>query len=57
MEIDPNSSRTAPELAKKAWDIGLSFRPIGNNFAMSPPLTIDEEHIGKVKDMLTKVLR
>ncbi|MAZ21870.1 aminotransferase class III-fold pyridoxal phosphate-dependent enzyme [Roseovarius sp.] len=57
MEIDPKSSRTAPELAKKAWDIGLSFRPIGNNFAMSPPLTIDEEHIGKVKDMLTQVLR
>ncbi len=56
IEIDPGAKRTAPMLAKAAWDEGLGIRPIANSFAMSPPLTIDEEHIGKIHDILTRVL-
>jgi len=56
IEIDPGAKRSTPMLAKAAWDEGLGLRPIANSFAMSPPLTIDEEHIGKIHDILTRVL-
>ncbi len=42
---------------EKLWDHGLSVRPIGDSFAMSPPLTITPADIDQIGDILGKVLR
>jgi beta-alanine--pyruvate transaminase len=38
------------------WEIGLSARPIGDSLAMSPPLTITQDHIDEVGSKLRQVL-
>ena len=41
---------------EKLWDAGVSCRPIGDSLAMSPPLTLTEDHIGQIGDMFRTVL-
>ena len=38
------------------WDRGLIVRPIGDCFAMSPPLTITEDLIGEIGGIIREVL-
>ena len=56
IEIDPTASRTAPELSKTMWDMGLGVRPIGNALAMSPPLTMNRAAISEAHDILSRAL-
>ncbi|MDG1430771.1 MAG: aminotransferase class III-fold pyridoxal phosphate-dependent enzyme [Paracoccaceae bacterium] len=42
---------------EKLWDLGLSVRPIGDSIAMSPPLTITENDVAEIGDILGRVLR
>ena len=41
---------------EKLWDAGVSCRPIGDSLAMSPPLTLTEDHIGQIGEMFRSVL-
>ncbi len=41
---------------EKLWDMGLSIRPIGDSLAMSPPLTLSADDIGRIGDLLSRGL-
>ncbi len=41
---------------EKLWDEGVSCRPIGDSLAMSPPLILTEDDIGRIGDMFRRVL-
>ncbi len=40
----------------KLWDLGLIVRPIGDSFAMSPPLTIKEDLIAEIGRLIRQAL-
>ena len=44
-------------LYAKLWELGLIVRPIGDSFAMSPPLTITEEIIGRIGELIGEALK
>ncbi len=42
----------ARAIYSKLWDLGLIVRPIGDSFAMSPPLTITDALIEEIGDLI-----
>ena len=39
---------------EKLWDLGLSVRPVGDSFAMSPPLTMTPADVDQIGELLRK---
>jgi beta-alanine--pyruvate transaminase len=37
---------------ERLWDLGLSVRPIGDSLAMSPPLTLTADDIGRIGELM-----